>query len=236
MSRKPVTKLTIPSDRIGTLREGALHRDLKKMYASDDAQTEQLVGKYVVDILDGDHVIEIQTANFGALSNKLGELLKTHSVTVVYPILVQKVLVKHTERGEQRRKSPRIGSVFDLFDELVYIPTLLDHPNLELELVYVSIEEHREFDAKRAWRRRHWVVTGRRLNEVKTQERFNSMSNLFDKFASELPNQFTTATIAKFLGTTRNKAQRFAYCFRLANVIHACGKDGNAVIYQRKTE
>lgn len=233
MSRKPGNKFTIPSDKIGTLREGALHRDLKSIYASDGALTEQLVGKYVVDILDGDHVIEIQTGNFTALSNKLSELLNSHSVTVVYPISVTKVLVKHTEAGEQRRKSPRIGSTLDVFDELVYIPTLLDHPNLELELVYVSIEEHREFDAKRAWRRRHWVVKERRLSEIKSQERFITMSNLFDKFAEELPRQFTTAAIAKSLGTTRNKAQRFAYCFRRANVIHACGKDGNAVIYQR---
>ncbi|MCY4130041.1 MAG: hypothetical protein OXG15_12480 [Gammaproteobacteria bacterium] len=234
MSPKPGNKFAIPSDRIGTLREGALHRDLKSMYASAGALTEQLVGKYVVDILDGEHVIEIQTANFTALSNKLPELLETHSVTVVYPISVTKMIVKHTDIGEQRRKSPRIGSALDVFDELVYMPSLLDHPNLELELVYVSIEEHREFDPKRAWRRRHWVVSERRLNEVTGQERFSSMSNLFDRFAGNLPSQFTTATIAKSLGTTRNKAQKFAYCFRQANVIHACGKDGNAVIYQRR--
>ena len=206
----------------------------KSSYTPDGALTEQLVGKYVVDVLDGDHVIEIQTGNFNALSAKLPELLKTHSVTVVYPISVTKMIVKHTDKGAQRRKSPRIGSALDVFDELVYMPSLLDHPNLELELVYVSIEEHREFDPKRAWRRRHWVVSERRLDEVKGQERFSSMSNLFDKFAGNLPSQFTTVTITKSLGTTRNKAQRFAYCFRLADVIQACGKDGNAVIYQRK--
>lgn len=211
-----------------------MHRELKLIYAAHGAQTEQLIGKYVVDVLDGDHVTEIQTANFSALSSKLNELLETHSVTIVYPIAVKKTLVKHTETGEQRRKSPRIGSTLDLFDELVYMPTLLDHANLDLELVYVNIEEHREFDAKRAWRRRHWVVTERRLDEITEQERFASMSDLFGKFGSDLPDQFTTATIASSLGTTRNKAQKFAYCFRHANVIQACGKDGNAVIYQRR--
>ena len=234
MSRKPATRLNVPSDRIGTLREGALHRDLKAFYASQEAQTEQLVGKYVVDVLHGDHVIEIQTANFGALRDKLDDLLTTHSVMVVYPIAVNKVLVKHTASGEQRRKSPRIGVALDVFDELVYTPTLLDRPNLDLELAYVSIEEHREYDPKRAWRRRHWVVRERRLEAVREQERFSSMANLFDKFAERLPNEFTTATIASCLNTTRNKAQKFAYCFRLSDVIHECGKDGNAVIYQRK--
>lgn len=234
MSREPFDRLPPQNDRIGTLREGALHRDLKASYAAHGAQTEQLIGKYVVDVLDGDHVTEIQTANFSALSNKLKVLLKAHCVTVVYPIAVKKTLVKHTEAGEQRRKSPRVGSTLDLFDELVYMPTLLDHDNLDLELVYVTIEEHREFDAKRAWRRRHWVITERRLDEIMGRERFDSMSGLFNKFGEDLPNEFTTATVASSLGTTRNKAQKFAYCFRQANVIKASGKDGNAVIYQRR--
>ena len=235
MSRNPGKHLAVSSDQIGTLREGALHRDLKSIYAAGGAQTEQLVGKYVVDVLDGNHVTEIQTANFSALSSKLNGLLMTHSVTVVYPIAISKVLVKHTDDGEQRRRSPRIGSILDVFDELVYMPTLLDHDNLDLELVYVSIEEHRKFDPKRAWRRRHWIVTERRLDEITRQERFDSMSGLFGKFEKELPQQFTTASIASSLGTTRNKAQKFAYCFRQANVIQPCGKDGNAVVYQRQS-
>ena len=169
MPRKNFASIAVPSKRIGTLREGALHRDLKSFYTPDGALTEQQVGIYVVDVLDGDHVIEIQTANFGALRDKLEGLLKTHTVTVVYPIAVRKVLVKHTESGEQRRKSPRTGSALDLFDELVYIPSLLDHPNLDIELAHVEVEEHRKFDAKRAWRRRHWVVAERRLVQVKNR-------------------------------------------------------------------
>lgn len=234
MSPKLRKRQPIPQDRIGTLREGALHRDLKSFYTLTDAKTEQAVGKFVVDILDGNHVIEIQTANFSALSGKLEDLLESHTVTVVYPIAVAKVLVKHTESGEQRRKSPRVGSAFDLFDELVYMPTLLDHPNLDLELVYTSIEEHRTFDPKRAWRRRHWVVSEKRLIDVLRQERFDKMAALFDSFAENLPSQFSTATIANVLGITRNKAQKFAYCFRHANVIDACDKEGNAVIYERR--
>lgn len=234
VSRKRATRLNVPRDRIGTLREGALHRDLKLLYAPQGALTEQLVGKYVVDVLDGDHIIEIQTANFGALNDKIEDLLEDYKVTVVYPIAVHKVLVKHTASGEERRKSPRIGSALDVFDELVYVPTMLNRLKLDLELAYVSIEEHRKFDSKRAWRRRHWVVSERRLETVRKQERFDSMTDLFGKFAEDLPAQFTTATIANSLGTTRSKAQKFAYCFRLAGVISSCGKDGNAVVYQRK--
>ena len=70
---------------------------------------------------------EIQTANFGALRDKLDDLLTTHSVMVVYPIAVNKVLVKHTASGEQRRKSPRIGAALDVFDEKTGLhATLLD--------------------------------------------------------------------------------------------------------------
>ena len=186
-----------------------------------------------MDVLVDHRVIEIQTSNFGALNDKLPTLLESHHVTVVYPIAVEKMIVKVQESGEQRRKSPKTGSAMDLVDELVHMPSLLNDANLDLELIYTSVEERRIYDPKRAWRRRHWVVDEKRLVDIRSTERFTSMADLFKKLGARLPRQFTTKTIAQVLGTTRNRAQKFAYCFREADVIRACGKEGNALVYER---
>lgn len=196
-----------------------------------EALSEQKVGKYVVDVLKGDHIYEIQTANFGALKSKLEVLLETHAVTLVHPIAVNKILVKRTETGEQRRRSPKVGSVLDVFDELVYLPKILNQRNFSLELAYVTIEELRHFDAKKAWRRRHWVVSERRLVGVDRTVRYASYADLFAEISAQLPQQFTTATVARALGTTRSKAQKVAYCFREGGLLNVIGKEGNALVY-----
>ena len=218
---------------IGTLSEGGLHRDLKLHYASFGGKTEQQVGKYVVDVLDGSHIYEIQTANLGKLGQKLNDLVKTHTVTVVYPIVVDKVLVKEQDGKITRRRSPRKGGALDLFQELVHIPNILEHPSIDLELAYVEIEEVRIRDLNRAWRRRHWVVKERNLVRLINQEYVASMGKLFDLLASELPREFTTKIVSETLSITRSLSQKFVYCFRLAGVLQECGKDGNAKIYER---
>ncbi|MYD42919.1 MAG: hypothetical protein F4W90_03395 [Gammaproteobacteria bacterium] len=228
---KPI--LTHINGEIGTYREGGLHAGLKTYYSQPASLIEQRVGNFVVDVLTGNHITEIQTANFGALKGKLEELVKTHAVTVVYPIVAQKTIVKHTQQGPTRRKSPRQGRSSDVFDELVYFPQLLSLEPLVLELVFVSVEEHRRHDPKRAWRRRHWVISEKNLLEVLRFERYESMAELFDGFATQLPSQFTTADIAKHIDVTRNLARKIAYCFRESQTITACGKDGNAIVYQR---
>ena len=42
-----------------------------------------------------------------------------------------------------RRRSPRHGSVFDVFSSLVSIPAMLAHPNLTLDVVLTVEEELR---------------------------------------------------------------------------------------------
>jgi hypothetical protein len=52
---------------IGLLNEKSLHSALKHWYARPGDRLESPLDGYVVDILRGDHVIEIQTRNFARL-------------------------------------------------------------------------------------------------------------------------------------------------------------------------
>lgn len=200
---------------IGTLNEGSLHAALKELYAEPGDRFELPLDRFVIDIarpeLDGELLIEIQTGSFGAMGRKLDFLLPDYRMLLVHPIAHASYLV----RGEAKpRRSPKKGSVYDLFGQLVSIPTLLDHPNLTLDIVIVNVDKVQEHDAKARRGRGGYRTVDRRLREVVERHRFESPKDLLRLVPDGLPNIFTTADLARLGGFTRSQAQQMAYCFR----------------------
>ena len=124
--------------RIGTLGEKSLHSALKAWYAQPGDRLEWSVeGKYVVDIFrpatdtTSGQCIEIQTRSLGKLKTKLVFLLEHWPVRLVYPIAQERHIVRIDADGEivSRRKSPKRGTIFHLFPELVSLPALVTHPH-----------------------------------------------------------------------------------------------------------
>ena len=64
--------------------------------------------------------------------------------------------VGKSERNMQ--KSPKRGTLEDLFEELVSFPRLLLSPHFSLEVLLILEEETRFHDKSRSWRRRGWVT------------------------------------------------------------------------------
>ena len=218
------------------MSEKSLHADLKSWYARPDDQLEAPIDGYVIDIVRGDLLIEIQTRSFSAIKEKLWKLVGSHQVRLVYPIASEKWLLKRsTKKGERpkRRKSPKRGSFEDLFVELVSFPTLFLEPNFSLEVLMIQEEEVRHHDPRRAWRRRGWVTDERRLLKVVDKHRFEDPIDLMRFLPDNLPVQFTTADLAAALGKPRRIAQRMAYCLRHMGAIEDLGREGRAILYAR---
>lgn len=221
---------------INTYNEGHLHATLKEWYAEEGDQLEVEVDGYIVDLVRDDLLVEIQTANFTALKQKLARLLPTHRVRLVYPIAFEKWIVKLAEDQEtrlSRRKSPKRGAVEHVFYELVRIPHLLLNPNFALEILLIQEEEHRLYDGSRAWRRRGWVTHERYLLDVLERHLFQTPAALASLLPTSLPRPFTTADLAQALDRRRPVAQKMAYCLRKMNLLTPVGKKGNAILYQR---
>jgi hypothetical protein len=152
-------------DQIGSLNEKPLHASLKKWYAGPTDQFEVSVDGYVIDIVRGDLLVEIQTRNFAAIKRKLVGLTAHHRVRLMHPIAQEKWIVKLAKEGEgqdSRRKSPKRGTLDQVFEELVSFPKLLSNPNFSLLLLLVHEEEVRRYDAKRGWRRADRLLFERR--------------------------------------------------------------------------
>lgn len=223
-----------PLESINVYNEKHLHAALKAWLARPGDRFEVPVDGYVIDIVRGDRLIEIQTGNFAALKRKLHRLTRAHPVRLVYPIAAAKWIVKQQPDGTpvSRRKSPRRGAVVDLFQELVSIPRLIARDGFELEVVLIHEEEVRRPSATaRNWRRGGWGTVERRLLTVEARLAFVDSADFRTLLPPDLPQPFTTADLARALGRPRPLAQKMTYCLRHMNVLTVAGKQQRSVLY-----
>lgn len=225
-----------PTPVINTWNEGPLHAALKAWYAQPGDVLETPVDGYIVDIVHGDLLVEIQTRGFAALKDKLAALTRTHPVRLVYPIAQEKWIVKLADDGKSeasRRRSPKRGVVEQIFDELVSIPHLLAQPNFTLEVVFIHEEEMRRHDARRGWRRKGWVTHERRLVKVMGRQCFASPEDIRALLPASLAEPFTASDLAHFIPGSLRRAQKMIYCLRAMGLITQTGKRGRAVLYRQ---
>lgn len=221
---------------IGTYNEKPLHASLKQLYRRSGDRTEVPIDGYVVDILRGDLIIEIQTANFASIAKKMRDLASRHRVRLVYPVPHERWIVKlpADANGQTlRRRSPKRGGMEDVFDELVSFPDLITHKNFELEVILTQEEQLRRFDGRRGRSRHGWVVVERRLLGTTDRLLIRSPGDLARFLPSDLPEPFHTLDLAASFGRSRALAQKAAYCLRKCQLITVVGKDANAVLYTR---
>jgi len=226
------------ANNIGSLNEKPLHAALKAWYAEPGDRFEVPVEGFIVDIVRGDLLIEIQTRSFASLKRKLLKLTAHHPLRLVYPIAREKWIVRLGRDGEGqlgRRRSPKRGAIEQLFQELVSFPKLVAQPGFSVDVLLIQEEEIRRQDGRRAWRRRGWVTQERRLLQVVGQRRFEGPTDLGALIPSDLAEPFTTSDLAKAIAQPRRLAQRMAYCLRELGIITPAGKQGNAVLYVRAT-
>ncbi|MBN1680283.1 MAG: hypothetical protein JW966_08315 [Anaerolineae bacterium] len=191
---------------------------------------------YVIDIVQENRLVEIQTGNFAVLKRKLAVLAEHYPVRVVYPVPREKWIVRLDDDNRtpiSRRRSPKRGAVVHLFAELVYFPALVMAPQISLEVLLIQEDEIRYYDNKRGWRRKGWVIHERRLLGVVGRQVFESPRDLLALVPPALAEPFTTADLAAALGQKVRLAQQMAYCLRTMGMLSPVGKRGNAVLYIR---
>ena len=217
--------------------ETSLHQQLKRCYADGDANTEVVVGKYRIDAIRDEELIEVQCASLSAIRDKCRHLLKRHPLRVVKPVVSRIRIVKLDKPNgtiSSRRMSPARGSVLDVFDELIYFTRVFPHPNLAIEVPLVEIEEWRYpgHGRRRRRRERDHQVEDRKLLSIVETHRFDTAEDLGRLVPDGMPSPFHTGHLAATLGIDRWDAQRIAYCFRKMGTARQVGKQGNARLYK----
>ena len=221
---------------IGILNEGHLHRSLKELYLQPGDQTEAVVDGYVVDILRGDLIIEVQTASFSKIARKMRALVPRHRVRLVYPVPRDLWIVK-LPRAESdattRRRSPKRRDFLDVFAELISFSELIAHPNFQLDIVITAEETVWQYQPGKRWRRRGWVTVARRFLSVYETIALHTIDDYRCALPAALPDQFCTSDLATALGRPRPLAQKVAYCLRTGGLIERVGARGRSALYTR---
>jgi len=216
------------------MTEYSLHSEIKDWYKISGDELEVKVEDFVVDILRGKLLIEIQTRNFSAVKKKLIKLLLNNQVRLVYPISKLKWIVHESRTGQflRRRKSPKKGKLLDLFYELVHTPSLIKDRNFSLEVLLIEEEELRCNDGRGSWRRRGVIVKDRKLMNVFDRIVFEDSQDFLEFLPKELDECFTNRVLALKLGISINLAQKITYCLRKMSAVSIAGKKGNELLFQ----
>ena len=219
---------------INTENEGSLHAAIKRWYAQPGDRLEAMVDGYIVDIVRGETLIEVQTGGFASIRRKLERLVENHSVRLVYPIPQQRWIVKLdpvTGQRISRRKSPKRGKLTDIFGELVRIPHLMDHPNLELLVLMIDEDQIRCADGRGSWRRGRVSIVDRELVQVLDSVTFRCKEDLLRLLPDDLSETFTNRDLAESMRMRIAQVRRMTYSLRKMGALRHAGRRGREMLF-----
>ena len=217
---------------IGTRHETSLHRELKFSYA---ARTEAEVDGYVADGISADgEFIEVQTGSFGPLKEKARVFAAQGKLRIIYPVIIAKYIEVFDSKGKRlyRRKSPRRGGPWDLFNALVYAPELPLARGLTIELALVDVSEQRIRDGKGSWRRKGLSIRDRKLLALHEHIRLEKPSDYLRFVPFGKKDRFTSVNLGEKADIRRELAQKTLYVLARLGVIEKTGKQRNTLVYR----
>ena len=223
--------------KIGTIKESSLHRALKFRYSGDDGDVEVTAGSFVCDACTGEgELVEIQTGSFGPLKEKAKSLCEKNKLKIIHPIIIQKTIEYYTPDGRllRRRKSPKKGSAWDLFDALIYAPELPLLKNLTIELALVDITEKRVNDGKGSWRRKGVSIADKYLGALHHSVVLKTRKDYLQFLPLGKKKRFTARDLAEKAEIDTATARKVLYVFTKTGLVECAGKQGRAFLYERR--
>ncbi len=220
---------------IGTLSEKTTHAILKHYYEPDARWHEVPVAGSVADVCDGARILEIQTAGFNRLREKLDKFLPLMPVTIIYPIPhVKYVSWIDPETGamSDRHKSPKKGSGYEAFRELYRIRPYLRHPNLNICLVLLDMDEFRLLDGWSRNKKRGSHRYDRIPLSIHREIWLEQPEDYMQLLPIELPERFTTKDYAKAAKVSSSLASTGLLMLMELGIVRRVGKTGNAYLYE----
>jgi len=218
-------------NNIGTYQEYSLHEALKNNYKTENGETEVKIDKFIVDVVNEDQLIEIQTKNFSQIREKLVTLLTLgHKMTLVHPIYVEKVFKSRIDNKLSIRTSPKKDNLLTIFNELIYIPELFHYDNFSLEIVFTKVEIERKKI------RNKYKNIDKKLLEIKRTVKFSSIDDLLFIIPYDLQSKLTTKKLMQRLDINYALASKIVYFFSKTNILKMIEKQGNLKIYSVKID
>lgn len=222
---------------IGTLSEKTLHAILKNYFEADENRQEVPVDRYIADIFTGTEIIEIQTAQFHRMREKLDVFLPLYPVTIVYPIAREKWLYwVDPDTGEvtRGRKSPKKGTEYTGFQELYKIRQYLKHPNLKLDFLLIDMEEYKLLNGWGEHRKNNASKYDRIPLRIDRKILIERREDYLQFIPYELEEPFTSRTFGKAAHIPQKLATVVLNILDHMEVVERIGREGKAYLYRVK--
>lgn len=224
---------------IGTLSEKTLHAILKNTYEPDEDKQEIPIGRFFADIYTGKEIIEIQTAQFNRMREKLEAFLPEYPVTIVYPIAKEKWLHwidEETGEVSEKRKSPKKGNPYLGFPELYKIKMYLKNPNLRIRFLLLDMGEYKLLNGWGAKRKNNASKYDRIPLAIREEYIMERKEDYMQFVPYDIDETFTSRTFGKAAHIPRSLAQTVLNILDHMEVVERVGKEGNAYVYRVKYE
>ncbi len=214
---------------IGTLNEKTIHNTLKTYY-SEEISHEAKIGDFYADAAGENGIVEVQTASFNRLNNKLSKMLRACHVTVVYPYekIVHNFSVNE-QTGEVISSSKKTNNSYSkFFLELYRIKAFLTNPNLTICIAELEINKKTYYKDNRRIRYRgipREKIPVRYIREI----RLDSKEDYMQFIPEGLPEQFTKKDLSKLCKATEPSIM--LEILEYVSAVKRVGKKGNAILY-----
>lgn len=222
---------------IGTLSEKSIHSIIKNLLEPTGQYQEVKVGKYIADIKINNEIIEIQTAQFKKLVDKLNYYISEgYNITIVYPLIENKYInwVDHlTCEIIERRKSSYRGAVIDVLKELYWIIDILDNELVKIVIMCLSAEEYKYLDGYGQNRKKHSTKIDKVPTSIINKIEIKSVSDLKILVPNTLGKEFDSKEFIRESKSNRKWAASGVKMLREYNIIKVVRKEGNKFIYSR---
>lgn len=220
---------------IGTLSEKNTHMILKNYYEPDVDKQEIPIGNYVADIFTGQEIIEIQSAGFGKMREKLEAFLPEYPVTIVHPIPhIKKLIWIDQETGalSAPHKSPKKGNAYDAFLELYRIRDYLGDRHLTVKLLLMELEEYKILNGygknKKIRASKYDRIPLNILEEIVIER----PEDLMQFVPLELEEPFTKKQFAKAARINDRVASLAIKLYQYYGMMEHTGKEGRSYLYE----
>ncbi len=232
-ARYTIFSNTRQRDGIGTLSEKSVHSVLKEYLAPNEQSKEVKIGGMYADLFFDDHIYEIQTRSFDKMKKKLSMFLELHPVTVVFPIIHHRHITLIDEKsGEiiRKRRSPKTGSIYDIFIELTRIKSFLHHEKLSFHILLIDALDYRSEPTKKRYRQKYDKIDLMPIGIV-SELRLQTVED-FRALIPNIAQPFTSKQLSKELKIQLKTAQSMLNVLHHMKLIQRVGKCGNAYLYE----
>ena len=220
---------------IGTYKEKSQHLLLKLFYEPCRDYHEVPFEGYVADILNSKGITEIQTVGFRNLFCKLTVFLKSHPVTVVYPVEERKRtcwIDPDTGEISVGRYRTYSKAKYKLLSELLSINELFDAENLEIHIVSMAVSSNKALDGYGPQKKKRATkldTVPDELLDITIIKSCDDIRRLLPFVKGEIVD---SKEISSALGLRRIPLWRAIKFLTIKNIIAPVDKKGNSIIYE----